>query len=85
MIVYAAAEIVIGLIGAAAHAPWALLVLYFLIVIATLVVTLPLAVRRLHDTDRSGCWLFLAFVPFGSIVILVFCLLEGTRGPNRFG
>jgi uncharacterized membrane protein YhaH (DUF805 family) len=58
---------------------------YFLIVIATLVVSLPLAVRRLHDTGRSGFWLFLFLVPFGGIAILVFYLLEGTRGPNRFG
>ena len=47
---------------------------------------LSLIVRRLHDTDRSGLWYFIAFVPFvGGIVLLVFTLLEGTPGPNRFG
>jgi uncharacterized membrane protein YhaH (DUF805 family) len=47
---------------------------------------LSLIVRRLHDTDRSGLWYFIAFVPFfGGIVLLVFTLLDGTPGPNRFG
>jgi uncharacterized membrane protein YhaH (DUF805 family) len=60
--------------------------LYFIFAIGMLIVSLPLAVRRLHDTDRSGFWLFLGLIPFiGGIVILVFTLLAGTRGPNRFG
>jgi uncharacterized membrane protein YhaH (DUF805 family) len=54
--------------------------------VAWLIFGLALAVRRLHDIDRSGFWLFLGFVPFvGGIVLLVFSLLPGTRGPNRFG
>lgn len=60
--------------------------LYFIFAIGMLIVSLPLAVRRLHDTDRSGFWLFIGLIPFiGGIVILVFSLLAGTRGPNRFG
>ena len=47
---------------------------------------LSVSVRRLHDTDRSGFWLLLIFIPvIGAIVLFVFYLLEGTRGPNRFG
>ncbi|WMJ67812.1 DUF805 domain-containing protein [Stenotrophomonas sp. 24(2023)] len=42
-------------------------------------------VRRLHDTDRSGWWLLLAFVPFASLALLVFMLLPGNAGDNRFG
>ena len=42
--------------------------------------------RRLHDTDRSGWWYLITLVPFvGGIVLLVFTLLKGTPGPNRFG
>lgn len=44
------------------------------------------AVRRLHDTDRSGGWLFFGLIPLiGTITILVFLASEGTRGENRFG
>jgi uncharacterized membrane protein YhaH (DUF805 family) len=54
--------------------------------IGLVIVSLPLLVRRLHDTDRSGFWIFLSLIPFvGGIVNFVFTLLEGTRGPNRFG
>lgn len=54
--------------------------------LATLVPSLAVGVRRLHDTDRSGWWLLIALIPLiGGIVLLVFTLLEGTRGPNRFG
>jgi len=42
-------------------------------------------IRRLHDTDRSGWWLLLGFVPFVSLVLLVCLLLPGTPGGNRFG
>ena len=62
------------------------LALYVLFALGMLVVSLPLAVRRLHDTDRSGFWIFIGLIPFvGGIVLLVFTLLAGTRGPNRFG
>lgn len=51
-----------------------------------LVPSLAAGVRRLHDTDRSGWWLLIAFVPLvGAIVLLVFWVSEGTRGDNRFG
>jgi uncharacterized membrane protein YhaH (DUF805 family) len=47
---------------------------------------LAMAARRLHDTDRSGWWLLLSFIPLiGIIVLIVFWCFEGTRGPNRFG
>lgn len=47
---------------------------------------IAVSVRRLHDTNKSGWWLLLCFVPFvGSIVILVFMCLEGTKGANKYG
>jgi uncharacterized membrane protein YhaH (DUF805 family) len=49
-------------------------------------VNLSLAVRRLHDTDKSGFWIFIGLIPLiGGIVLLVFYLLPGTPGPNRHG
>lgn len=43
------------------------------------------AVRRLHDSDRSGWWLLLSFIPTVNIIFLVFLCLDGTPGDNRFG
>lgn len=42
-------------------------------------------VRRLHDSDRSGLWLLIYFLPFGGLVLLVFLFLDGTEGPNSYG
>jgi uncharacterized membrane protein YhaH (DUF805 family) len=50
--------------------------------LATLVPSLALGVRRLHDTNRSGWWLLIVLVPLvGAIVLLVFYL----TGPNPAG
>lgn len=60
----------------------------FLYIIAALGMILPalgLLFRRLHDTDRSAWWILLSFIPFGSIVLLVFTCLDSTPGPNKFG
>jgi uncharacterized membrane protein YhaH (DUF805 family) len=54
--------------------------------LAILIPWLAVAVRRLHDTDRRGFWLLIIFFPvIGSLVLLVFFIMSGTRGPNRFG
>jgi uncharacterized membrane protein YhaH (DUF805 family) len=54
--------------------------------LALILPTLAVTVRRLHDTDRSGGFWFLNLIPFvGWIIVLVFTVLEGTQGPNRFG
>jgi uncharacterized membrane protein YhaH (DUF805 family) len=43
-------------------------------------------VRRLHDGDRSGFFIFLGLVPFiGGLIVLVLMILPGTPGPNQYG
>lgn len=82
--------IVAGIIGAVTGNGTAGAVAIGLLAIAASIVlflvSLPLYVRRLHDVNMSGFWLFIGLVPFvGGIALLVLSLLEGTRGPNRFG
>jgi uncharacterized membrane protein YhaH (DUF805 family) len=63
-------------------------ILYAVAGIAALALFIPnLAVgcRRLHDRGTSGWLLLLMLVPCASIVLLVFYLLEGTRGENIYG
>lgn len=86
-----------------------------LLMLATLAPSLAVAVRRLHDSDRSGWWMLLG-VPYMiasilavramgagdvsglatggmvfliglacALVLLVFMILPGTKGDNRFG
>jgi uncharacterized membrane protein YhaH (DUF805 family) len=53
---------------------------------AVLIPSLAVGARRLHDTDRTGWWLLISFIPVvGPIVLLVFLVLRGQIGPNRFG
>lgn len=56
-----------------------------LVWLAIVVPTIAVTVRRLHDTDRSGWWYLLMLVPIVSVVLLVFLVLPGTPGDNRFG
>ncbi len=54
--------------------------------LAVLIPSIGVGVRRLHDTDRSGWWLLIAFVPIiGAIVLLVFQVSDSQAGSNRYG
>lgn len=56
-----------------------------LLSLATLLPGLAVSARRLHDTNRSGWFQLLMFIPLiGWIVLLVWMVQEG-REPNRFG
>jgi uncharacterized membrane protein YhaH (DUF805 family) len=47
---------------------------------------LAVSVRRLHDTNRSGWFYLINFVPLiGSIMLLVVLSEDSGRGPNRYG
>ena len=47
---------------------------------------LAVSVRRLHDTDKSGWWLVLSFIPiFGTIALIVLFSLASSESDNRFG
>jgi len=57
-----------------------------LFVLFMFVPALAVAVRRLHDTGRSGAWLLLVLLPFlGTLVLLFFFIQEGDEGDNRYG
>ena len=73
------AQAIMGSLGI----PAVLLGLWWL---ATFIPNLAVAVRRMHDQDKSGWWLLIAFVPFiGGIWLLILYLVGGTPSPNRFG
>ncbi len=56
-----------------------------LVLLANLLPSLAVLARRLHDSDKSGWWVLIAFVPFGNLLLLVFALLPSDPGPNRYG
>ena len=79
---YIIVYIVAAIIGGALKASW-------LVWIPLLVYIVPLitaAVRRLHDTGRSGWWYFISLIPLvGTIILIVFLATEGNPGPNEYG
>ncbi|MFT7652779.1 MAG: uncharacterized membrane protein YhaH (DUF805 family) [Limisphaerales bacterium] len=61
-------------------------ILVLLYPLAVLIPSIAVAIRRLHDTDRSGWWLLIALVPLiGSIWLLVLFVFRGTEGSNQYG
>jgi len=60
--------------------------LYGLYVLAMIIPSLAVAVRRLHDTGKSGWMLLIALIPIiGSIWLLVLYATDGNPGENEYG
>ena len=59
---------------------------YGMMVLATLIPTLGVTVRRLHDINKSGwTYLFILIPLIGPILILVWLFTEGNRFINNYG
>jgi uncharacterized membrane protein YhaH (DUF805 family) len=54
--------------------------------LAVIIPGIAVTIRRLHDTDRSGWWLLILFIPLiGAIWLLVLMVFDGTPGQNQYG
>lgn len=53
--------------------------------LASLLPSLAVATRRLHDTNRSAWWLLLGLVPLGGFVLLIFFVQDSDFGSNKYG
>ena len=54
--------------------------------LAVFIPGLALAVRRLHDTGRTGWWMLIGLIPLiGWIVLLVFFVTDSQPGTNQYG
>lgn len=57
-----------------------------LFILATILPGLSVAVRRLHDINKSGWFVLISFIPLiGAIVLLYLLAQQGTEGPNKYG
>jgi uncharacterized membrane protein YhaH (DUF805 family) len=56
-----------------------------IISLALLLPSIAVGVRRLHDIDRTGWWLLIAFTGIGIILLIVWACFKGTDGPNQYG
>ncbi|MDB5045812.1 MAG: hypothetical protein JWQ08_1862 [Deinococcus sp.] len=52
----------------------------------TLIPTVTLGIRRLHDTGRSGWWVFIVLIPVaGWIAYFIFSITDSQPGANTWG
>lgn len=61
-------------------------IFYTIYALALLIPGLAVAVRRLHDVNKSGWYLLVALIPIaGAIWLLVLLASKGTHGDNTYG
>jgi uncharacterized membrane protein YhaH (DUF805 family) len=78
IIVYIAAEIVDAILGTT--------IFWIIVALGLLLPNLSVAIRRLHDTNRTGWWILIGLIPLvGFIVLLIFYLQQSDPGPNDYG
>lgn len=59
---------------------------YCVFVLAMVLPSLGVGVRRLHDVGKSGWFLFIVLIPIvGAIWLLVLACSDGIAGPNKYG
>lgn len=76
--------VVIGIIFSSSHT--AMNVVSGLVNLALLLPGLGLAVRRLHDINKSGWWILLALIPaVGAIILIIWFCKESEPIPNAYG
>ena len=81
--------VVLGIISfmlaGASDSLWSMALLYIYL-LATALPSIAVTVRRLHDTGKSGWFYLLNFIPYiGGIIVLVFMVIEGDKGSNKYG
>jgi uncharacterized membrane protein YhaH (DUF805 family)/ribosomal protein S27AE len=60
-------------------------ILPLIIGLAFVIPVVSVTCRRLHDLDQSAAWAFIIIVPLISLILLLWLILKGTAGNNRFG
>lgn len=61
-------------------------IIYGIYMLAFLIPTIAVTVRRLHDLGKSGWWYFITLIPLaGAIWLFVLMCLDGQQGENQYG
>ena len=62
-----------------------LFILSLAVCIATTIILAAQVVKRLHDSNTSGSYYFLVFVPFGNLYLWYLMFKKSTEGANDYG
>lgn len=60
-------------------------ILYGVYALGTLVPSLAVAARRLHDVGKSGWFMLLSLIPFVGLYVLYLLVLDSEPGSNAYG
>ena len=77
-----AIAVVLAILGGASS------IFFLMYVVYGLALTLPsiaIAIRRLHDTGKSGWLILVGLIPFVGFIILIVFYVQPSAGPNGYG
>jgi uncharacterized membrane protein YhaH (DUF805 family) len=76
--------LIIGINGSVHETNFSVLGLIYSL--AIFIPSIAVAVRRLHDTDRTGWWILIGLIPvIGWIIFLIFLVQDSSPGENKYG
>ena len=77
---------IVGVVGNIGNAMLHTHVVNLLLSLPFIIPGWAIAIRRLHDIDRTGWWVLIGLIPFiGGILLVIWFATKGTDGPNRSG
>jgi len=86
LLVYAVLFAALALLIGSGTVGEVLVVAYSISMLAILVPSVAVVVRRLHDSGKSAWWLLLYLIPaVGGLLVLALMALPSTAGPNKYG
>lgn len=53
--------------------------------LATLLPSIGVSVRRMHDIGKSGWWVLLCLIPLVGLYLIYLCILDSEPGTNEYG
>ena len=54
-------------------------------ILGLMIPSISIAVRRLHDTSRSGWWCLIKLIPLIGTIILIIFLVQDSHEANQYG
>ena len=58
---------------------------WLILALAILLPSICVSIRRLHDVNKSGWWILIAFTCVGLIPLLIWFISKGSDSPNDYG
>ena len=79
-------NVIVQLVGPESAASGIIAIVQGLFGLAIIIPHIAVVVRRLHDTNRTGWWFLIVFIPLiGAIILLLWLASAPTPGTNMYG